>query len=186
MMVTIGSQTWMAENLNYDPGDVTSMGSYAWHGCFDNQSINCSRYGRLYTWEVAMNDANCAFDKSCSPSGTIRGVCPSGWHLPNNDEWNSLFAAVGGIVTAGAKLKSTSGWNYNGYGSDTYGFSALPAGYRLSNGYFDFDGDFANFWSSTEYDSINAYVMYLYFNSLNASLRDYDKDFAFFIRCVKD
>lgn len=91
MMVTIGSQTWMAENLNYDPGDVTSMGSYAWHGCFDNQSINCSRYGRLYTWEVAMNDANCAFDKSCSPSGTIRGVCPSGWHLPNNDEWNSLL-----------------------------------------------------------------------------------------------
>jgi hypothetical protein len=67
--VTIGTQIWMAENLNYE-----TTNSY----CYDDDPSNCSKYGRLYTWAAATK------------------ACPIGWHLPSDDEWNTLFTAVGG------------------------------------------------------------------------------------------
>lgn len=101
--VQIGSRTWMAQNLNYK-----SANSY----CYNDNANNCTKYGRLYTWAAAVGKSEevCDFGHSCSlPSGNIQGVCPSGWHLPSDTEWDTLFMMVGGLSFAGSKLKSTSG-----------------------------------------------------------------------------
>jgi len=196
--VKIGDQVWMAENLNYaytgvpfDNGYYTSD-STSW--CYDNVPANCAKYGRLYTWAAAMdsvgewstNGKGCGYYQTCSPIYPVRGVCPEGWHLPDTKEWKVLFTAVGGQLTAGMVLKSTSGWRYNGNGSDAFGFSALPAGYRNYNGDFNYESNYAYFWSSTEYDSSNAYDMHLYCTIDYAYLNDYFKDFGYSVRCVKD
>ena len=99
--VTIGSKTWMAENLNYE-----AKGSK----CYENKDENCTTYGRLYNWSTAMK------------------ACPSGWHLPSKTEYEALDKAVGGEEVAGKKLKAKSGWNKNGNGTDDFGFPAMPGG----------------------------------------------------------
>jgi len=139
--VTIGGKAWMAENLNYD----TAGGSGSW--CYGDADSNCVKYGRLYDWNTAMAGA---LSSSANPSG-VRGVCPSGWHLPSRAEWNTLVDYVGG--SAGKKLKSTSGWN----GTDNFGFSALPGGGRYSDGSF-YLADGLHWWSATESDSSRAYI----------------------------
>ena len=185
-IVTIGTQTWMAHNLNYE----TEMGSY----CYKDSAKYCEKYGRLYTWATAMDSAGtwttngkgCGYNKTCSPTYPVRGVCPEGWHLPTLTEWNTLFTAVGGQSTAGKKLKSTSGWNSSGNGTDAYSFSALPAGSRNRSGDYNDEGDYTYFWSSTEYDSYLAYRMYLYYLSANAYLGNDFKSIGFSVRCLKD
>ncbi len=183
--VTIGTQTWMAKNLNYKTDN-----SY----CYNDNASNCTKYGRLYTWAAAMdsvgswaaNGKGCGYGKTCSPTYPVRGVCPTGWHLPTQTEWNTLFAAVGGSSTAGTKLKSTTGWNSSGNGTDAYSFSALPAGFRFDSGNYNFEGDVAYFWSSTEYNSDLAYRMGLNYSLDNAYLYDDIKSFGYSVRCVKD
>ncbi len=211
--VTIGDQTWMAENLNYAyTGVPYKYGSYAsdstsW--CYGNDASNCAKYGRLYTWAAAIDSVKLANDadnpqdcgyygKTCdlasaSSATLIQGVCPPDWHLPTYAEWNALFTAVGGSSTAGKVLKSQSGWNSNGNGTDAFGFSALPAGYRDYGGYFtNNDGD-AYFWSSTEDYVRYAFLMNLHYNSDRAylgvgagGLYDHDMYDGFSVRCVKD
>ena len=183
--VTIGSQTWMAQNLNYE-----TVNSY----CYRDSASNCTKYGRLYTWAAAMDSAGtwsangkgCGYGKTCSPNYPVRGVCPTGWHLPTQTEWNTLFTAVGGSVTAGTKLKSTTGWNSSGNGTDDYSFSALPAGLRNNSGRYYDGGGYAYFWSSTENYNNDAYFMYLYYSRDNASLDYYYKIYGYSVRCVKD
>ena len=155
--VTIGTQTWMAENLNYETAN-----SY----CYDDNANYCSKYGRLYT------------------GGAATTACPEGWHLPTKAEFETLFTAVGGQSTAGKVLKSTSGWNSSGNGSDAFAFSALPAG-RNYGGY-DFEGNGAFFWSSTKHASNNAYNMYLYFDDDNAGLNVNYGYYGFSVRCLRD
>ena len=166
--VTIGTQTWMAENLNYETAN-----SY----CYNDNSANCTKYGRLYTW------------------GAAKTACPSGWHLPTSAEFETLFTAVGGSSTSGTKLKSTSAWNNSGNGTDVFGFSALPAGGR--DGYEDYyyEGYYADFWSSTEDGSDDAYLedgsdsayfMRLYYSYDYADLNSSYKSNGFSVRCVKD
>ena len=160
--VTIGTQTWMAQNLNYE-----TVNSY----CYRDSASYCTKYGRLYTWAAATS------------------ACPSGWHLPTQTEWNTLFAAVGGSSTAGTKLKSTTGWNSSGNsvsGTDAYSFSALPAGYRGYNWGYYYGGYYADFWSSTEDYYDYAYHMSLDYNYDNAFLYSYYKYYGFSVRCVKD
>jgi len=99
--VKIGSQVWMAENLN----DASKGGK-----CHNDKSENCEKYGRLYTWDEAMK------------------ACPTGWRLPSDKEWQALVDFAGGKEVAGKKLKAKSGWEKGGNGSDEYGFSALPGG----------------------------------------------------------
>ena len=158
--VEIGSQTWMAENLNYDYNYGTAH-SY----CYAD---SCSKYGRLYTWSATVDSAavfstagkGCGCHASRSPSGGIvRGVCPVGWHVPSLSEFQTLISYVGGYRVAGANLKSTSGWKSNskyvGNGSDSYGFSALPAGVYTDaityHVYRFYDvGNFAFFWTTSK------------------------------------
>ena len=109
--IAIGSQTWMAQNLNYDEKGY----------CYNEDDANCAKYGRLY-----------GFDNK---------ICPAGWHLPTIDEWNTLFNYVGGASVAGKVLKSTTSWNDLGNGTDDYIFSALPAGNYDANGGTKFGGE---------------------------------------------
>ena len=184
-IATIGTQTWMAENLNYDTNN-----SY----CYDDNASNCIKNGRLYTWAAAMdsvgtwstNSKGCGYGTACSPTYPVRGICPEGWHLPTDAEFETLFTAVGGQSTAGKMLKSTSGWYSSGNGTDAYSFSALPAGYRSNSGYFYYGVGSAFFWSSTEYSSSDAYLMYLYYNDDDAYLSNFIENFGFSVRCVKD
>ena len=192
--VTIGTQTWMAENLNYSDS-VSYPGMQKRNWCYKNSLDSCAKYGRLYTWAAAMDSAGtfstngngCGDRKTCSPTYPVRGICPSGWHLPTKAEFEALFTNVGGESTAGKMLKSTSGWKSNANGTDVFGFSALPAGERDLNGTFTGVGGAAGFWSSTEYTSSYAYVMYLNCNGEYAHL-DYHftKYSGSSVRCVKD
>ena len=131
---------------------------------------NCDKYGRLYTWKVA------------------KKVCPTGWHLPSKAEFETLFNAVVGQIVAGKMLKSTTGWNYNGNGSDKYGFSALPAGgyFEIDDAGFDEEGDYAYFRSSTEYDSNEAWLMILTNDYDGAMLGYGSKDDGLSVRCLKN
>jgi len=191
--VKIGTQTWMAENLNYAYLQQTrSFDSISW--CYNDSVEYCAKYGRLYTWAAAMDSAGtwsangkgCGYGKTCSPTYPVRGVCPEGWHLPTQMEGNTLFTAVGGELTAGKMLKSTSGWIISGNGTDAYSFSALPAGRRFNKGGYYDEGHNAHFWSSTEDDSDDAYDMYLFYYYAAALLTDFTKYNGFSVRCLKD
>ncbi|PZW72574.1 fibrobacter succinogenes major paralogous domain-containing protein [Fibrobacter sp. UWR1] len=193
LTVTIGSQTWMAENLNYDYNEGTAK-SY----CYSNSSANCDEYGRLYLWSAAMDSAavfsnagkGCGYGTTCAAASTssatlVRGVCPEGWHLPSNSDWSILWTAIGGTSTAGTKLKSTSDWNSGGNGEDAYGFSVLPAG-RYYNGSFYAAGNNGVFWSSTEGDSSNAYNKNFGYNNSDVYEDDYGKSNGFSVRCLRN
>jgi len=135
--VTIGTQTWMAQNLNY-----AASGSKCGDGNLlsNEDTYTCNTYGRLYSWNKA--------------------VCPNGWHIPSVGEWNTLISYAGGSLVAGTKLKAAGGWNNNGNGQDTYGFSALPGGTGSSGGVqFLNVGDIGKWWTASEgTSSIMGYV----------------------------
>ena len=141
--VAIGSQVWMAKNLDYN----VSV-SY----CYKNSADSCERFGRLYTWPTAVDkpEAECGTGKTCILSGTVRGICPEGWHLPDTTEFNTLITTAGGLKEAASSLVAKRGWLWNGNGSDKFGFSALPAGYLFSDDYFLGWGYYTGFWTSTE------------------------------------
>ncbi len=170
-------KTWMTENLN-----IATDNSW----CYDGKDENCGKYGRLYTWKAAMDGSS---SSTLNPSG-VKGVCPTGWHLPSRQEWNVLMTAVGGSSTAGKKLKSQTGWNdYNGQsgnGTDDYGFSALPGGDRISVGAFGRAGDFGVWWTATEHSESNAYRRNMDYNYDYVDEDSYDKSNGFSVRCVQD
>ncbi|QQS06653.1 MAG: chitobiase/beta-hexosaminidase C-terminal domain-containing protein [Fibrobacterota bacterium] len=138
--VKIGSQTWMAENLNYQVD-----GSW----CYANKPESCIKYGRLYSWSATMGLDTVYNSTNWNGASPQQGNCPSGWHVPSDAEWTVLKNYAGGDSTAGMKLKSTSGWDYSSDGTDNYGFRAQPAGLGLV-GHFDGLGRFVGFWSSSE------------------------------------
>ncbi|MDR2593145.1 MAG: hypothetical protein LBC87_00035 [Fibromonadaceae bacterium] len=154
--VLIGDQVWMAENLNYDTKTTGSK-------CYDNKEANCDTYGRLYNWTTAM------------------GVCPAGWHLPSDAEWDALMIVAGGYPTAGGKLKANSSL-WENPGTDDYGFTALPGGGGLSNGSFV---DFTYWWSTSEYNASNAYARTLYQVGTQLSRDGRDKSALLYVRCLK-
>jgi uncharacterized protein (TIGR02145 family) len=178
--VTIGTQTWMAENLNYE----STSGSY----CYGDNSTNCDTYGRLYTWAAAMGGAA---SSSTTPSG-VQGVCPVGWHLPSDAEWEALsdyvIANSAGTSTydIGPFLKANSGWADNGNGTDDFGFSGLPGGYRYSNGSYVTVGDRGVWWSSTEINSLYAYRRCLNYNGDTFVQSHDNKPYAYSVRCLQD
>ena len=157
--IVIGTQIWMAENLNYN-----ASGSV----CYNNDASNCAKYGRLYEW------------------ATAKSVCPTGWHLPSDAEWTTLTNFVGGESTAGMKLKAASGWNNGGNGTDAYGFSALPGGNRHFGigGDFYNVGNGGYWWSTTEYNASRALAWGMgYSNEFVRSFND-AKSSLISVRCV--
>lgn len=181
--VKIGDQMWMAENLNFE-----TVNSWCGGGSGTIEG-NCSVYGRLYTWAAAVgrDEDKCGYGYTCGlGSGDVRGICPEGWHLPSNDEWDALFTAVGGSSTEGTKLKSRTGWYSNGNGTDAFGFSALPAGLRDNDGNFGSEGDYAYFWSSTEVSSYLVFNKYLGYEFDSAYLGNYRKNYGLSVRCLED
>lgn len=195
--VEIGDQIWMAENLNYYDDSDLSVKEKSWcYGKNDNgDSTTCDVAGRLYTWAAAIDSARLNADKSlvcgygiaCALPDTVYGICPSGWHLPNKAEWEALFSAVGGKSTAGTVLKSQMGWTKNGNGTDAFGFSALPVGFRADNSRFYGDDEDAYFWSSTmKMDVRNTpYSMSVYYDEKSAYM-NFDMKFSFSVRCLKN
>ena len=198
--VVIGSQTWMAENLNY--GTFIKSSSLSWvlpsgaHKlCTYDIESNCNTNGGLYLWHTAMGfDSSCA-TANCSNqirNGHHQGICPLGWHVPKAAEWDTLGSALGGLAIAGSKMKlnntGDSSWDEstNNIGNPS-GFSALPIG--VYNGYSGVDGRgyTTGFWEATELYSIYACSR----NLLNEYLSlyrntSYTKTYGFSLRCVKD
>lgn len=182
--VSIGSQIWMAENLNYETANSF---------CYYNNRDNCDKYGRLYIWSAAMDSAGiwssngmgCGDASICSPIYPVQGACPMGWHLPTMVEFETLFALVGDQYIAGQMLKATRSWIDRRKERDSYSFSALAAGFRNDEN-FILEGHDASFWSSTEFSDESAYFVELSDYNDYADLRPLYKNFAFSVRCVKD
>ena len=201
--VKVGEQTWMAENLNFDPGQGGSGNTkYEWSWCFDNDPKKCAVAGRLYTWAAAIdsvalatdedNPMDCGFARACTIPSKLQGICPSGWHLPTDIEWRILFNEFGWGKEA-ENLKSQTGWEEGsfygddgGCGTDSVGFSVLPAGYRDDDSSFYDDGLEAHFWGAEEFSGGDACGMNIHYNHDTAYLYCDDKDYGFSIRCLKD
>jgi len=161
--VKIGEQIWMAENLAFNaPGSK----------CYDNDENNGKKYGRLYDWDTAMK------------------ASPPGWHLPSDDEWQTLVDFAGGEKIAGKKLKAKNGWNNNGNksgnGTDDFSFSALPGGYGGSDGSFGSVGNYGYWWSSSEYGSYDAYDRIMDYHYEGVYYYYGSKLYLRSVRCLQD
>jgi len=175
--VAIGGQVWMAENLNYDvPDNTTDV-------CYQNSLDGCAKYGRMYNWQTAMNNF---LSSSSSIPSEVRGICPAGWHLPSDAEWTTLVNYASGENTAGKKLKSTSGWNSRGNGTDDYGFSALPGGSGNLGGSFINAGNYGIWWSATQDNTSGAWYRYMYYGDEKVSRNNSSKTYLRSVRCVQN
>lgn len=212
--IELGTQTWMAENLktthfpdgseiplmenNLDWGNLTyTSKAYCY---YDNSISNGLIFGALYTWTAAMNGAA---SSELNPSG-VQGICPCGWHLPSDDEWMEFEMFLGmtyeeayGLgwrgTNEGDKLKTSSGWYNDGNGTNSSGFSALPAGTRVNSLFTDLNKKTC-YWSTTEYMNnhtlaFNRSLSYMYsqigwFSA--AHLYGYPKNNGFSVRCLKN
>jgi uncharacterized protein (TIGR02145 family) len=175
--VTIGTQRWMAENLNYE-ADGSTCYDITWSP-YDDPAQHCETYGRLYDWNTAMDYRT---SSDAVPSG-VEGVCPVGWHIPSDAEWTILTDFVG--INAGTKLKSRTfhdgnrrmSPNPNPNGTDKYRFSAL-------------DGEYAStWWSSTEMESDGHVAWIRNIDEAYTVVRrfSFDKRESFLsVRCVHD
>ena len=197
--VEIGDQEWFAENLKttvYANGDEIpySRTDESWSTremgmrcSYDHDDVMNAKYGQLYNW-YAVDDA--------------RGLCPSGWHVPSDEDWQDLEVFLGmsradvslegergsGELGIGTKLKAKSGWENDGNGTDDYGFSALPGGGRFTpNGYFYSAGDDAGFWWSSSPSGGKAWYRFLSNNYPDIYRDAYGapRD-GFSVRCLRD
>jgi uncharacterized protein (TIGR02145 family) len=179
----------MAENLKYNVPDNDTA------ACYENENDNCDIYGRLYDWATAMALSSDCNSSSCSTDITEKhkGICPSNWHLPSEDEWTNLktFANLNcdNNACAGTLLKSGTLWNAPN-GSDKYGFAALPDGYGYPNGgnyIFSNKGNSGNWWSVDETGESVAWTLTM-FNE-QEDVYDYasnPKDYLLSVRCIRD
>jgi uncharacterized protein (TIGR02145 family) len=161
--------------------------------CYNGNLTNCSTYGGLYQWAEAVNYVNGSSNNSSANltnpyTDIVTGICPSGWHLPNDLDWNLLRLGLGGDYVAGGPLKSITGlWiSPNTGATNGTGFSALPSGGILSAPPYSGIGTIGYFWSSSESSNTGASYRYL----INTSNRFFDstvpKSYGFSIRCIQD
>ena len=176
--VKLGDQTWLAQNLNYETDN-------SW--CYEDDPANCEIYGRLYSWEAAMD------------------ACPDGWHLPTDEEWATLIKHLdpdadsnaigpeseiaGGMMKTRGTLESGTGlWLSPNVGAtNSSGFSAVPGGARWPDGTCLVMHMHAIFWSSTEYDADTVWCR-VYDYGLKSLYRDHSiaKPMGLSVRCVID
>ncbi|HPK05050.1 MAG TPA: fibrobacter succinogenes major paralogous domain-containing protein [Bacteroidales bacterium] len=184
--IKVGYQEWMAENLNvvrFRNGDLiphvktdqewkayTMQKKPAW--CFyENDPANEAKYGRMYNW-YAVTDP--------------RGLAPEGYRIPIDYDWQELARLLGSEELAGYKMKSTSGWNEDGNGSNTSNFSAMPGGYRHYHGQFSSVGDNGFWWSADTYDDENSNACYLSKNVDDFYRNFFFRGYGFSVRCIKE
>jgi uncharacterized protein (TIGR02145 family) len=191
--VLIGNQWWMAENLrtatyangepipNVPGSGFCSLTSGAWCHNYNYSALD-SVYGKLYNWYTTVDP---------------RGLCPSGWHVPTEDDWDSLLVfldpsydpSISGATTpVGGKMKSIEGYGINNIGAtNESGFSGLPGGSRSTNNCaFMFVGASGSFWSSTSAGTY-AISLSLSANSVNTSTGLAPNKFlGYSVRCLKD
>ena len=205
--ITYGDQTWSVENAKMetyrdgtaipqvtDGTEWTNLTTGAW--CYYN---NDSTKGKLYNWYAVMGIHD------TDPNTPNKEFAPEGWHVPTDAEWTTLenYLIANGYnydgTTTGNKIgkamASTTGWNSStntgAVGNDqslnnSSGFNALPEGYRHYDGLFFYEGIYAYFWSSVEYNTPNAWTRYLDFDSSALNRRTNDKPFGFPVRFVRD
>ena len=190
--VIIGDQLWMAENLNVDRfrnGNLIPeiKNAEEWKKAFeaqqpawcyyDNRRVQegqlGSNLGKLYNW-YAVADTG--------------GLCPTGWHVPSDDDWTMLTNYLGGAETAGLKMKSSYGWKDNGNGSNNSGFNGLPGGYRsyYYGGSFYPIGSYGYWWSSSEDSTYYAWSRDLSYGDGSVDRNDSNKGNGFSVRCLRD
>ena len=184
--VTIGSQEWMAENLNvstYRNGEalITGYTGANWQNApggawvyHSNDEATACPYGRLYNWYAVSDN---------------RGICPTGWRVPNEVDWSALEVELGGQLNAGGKMKvaGTEFWmNPNAAATNESGFSGLPGGVLYFYGDFGNQGDLEVYWSATSFDLSSAWVRMLDFSMANIQLSIFPKTSGFHIRCMRD
>lgn len=187
--VRIGNQIWMAENLAYLPsvnsqydGSTTDPRYYVYD--FSGTNIDAAKshveffkYGVLYNWAAATKS------------------CPKGWHIPTLDEWEQLALTIQKQHTecsktgdnwknVGKYLKTTTGWSV-GDGTDEYGFSAIPGGWRNTH-YCDFEGNSGYWWSSSQTSDSRIVNKALSWAGYYLTQDSLTKDFGLGIRCIKN
>lgn len=193
-LVEIGSQCWFAVNLRTSKyNDSTAISNLAdnteWANdtlgawCYyENDSIRGTTYGKLYNWYAVKTGK----------------LCPNGWHIPTDEDWKKLEISLGisqskadstgprGVLEkVGDKMKATTGWQTN-TGTDSSGLSVLPGGFRSYDNYFATVGQYASFWSSTEYTSSNAWSRNLGYNNSGVGRYSYTKRDGYSCRCLRD
>jgi uncharacterized protein (TIGR02145 family) len=183
--IRIGNQIWMERNLNvieFRNGDIIPQAisnedwiragenmQPAW--CYyENDRSNESKYGKLYNWFALID---------------LRGLAPDGWHVANDDEWTELTAYLMKAGLNGLDLKSKSGWNTSGVGTNKTGFSALPGGFRDNSGSFSGLGTIGYWWASVDSRSPSWYRS-LYYSNTNANRSIAAKQSGFSVRCIKN
>jgi uncharacterized protein (TIGR02145 family) len=192
--IQIYSQCWLKENLNVGlmingEDDMVDNGVIEKY-CYDNEEDNCDIYGGLYQWNEMMQ---------YTMAQGVQGICPVGWHIPTDDEWQILEGTVDSLYgvgdpiwdtiiyrgfDAGKHLKSTTGWYVNG--DDKYGFTALPGGWCIDNGNFQNIGYYSTFWTSTEGSPDYPWRRYLTSFSDQVSRWTYNIEGGFYVRCLQD
>ena len=183
--VTIGTQTWTALNLDvatFRNGDPITQAKTndEWQAAgdnkrpawcyYDNDPKNGAKYGKLYNW-YAVKDA--------------RGLAPSGWHIPTDQEWTVLDTFLGGVKLTGYKMKSISGWGLFENGTNISGFTGLPGGYR-AYGEYHAVGNIGDWWSASECFNYGAWSLILCDICSGLGRANSSKDAGLSVRCVKD
>ena len=198
--VQIGSQCWMAENLNIgeminsnsssdDQNDNNIIEKY----CYGNNSTNCDTYGGLYQWNEMMQ---------YTIQESTQGICPTGWHIPSDNEWKTLEMELGMSQTdadntgwrgtnEGSKMAGNAGlWHDGALKNDSeFGSSGLdfiPGGYRSSNGNFYGINDKTYLWSSSQDDTYNSYYRNIKYDITSTYRNRTSPSGGFSVRCVKD
>ena len=178
--IQIGTQCWFKENLDIGTMIQTSANSSN-NGtiekyCYGNNSSNCTTYGGLYQWDEAM---------SYSTLEGSQGICPDGWHIPTEAEFQTLAA---GVSNNSNSLKAIGQGSGSGAGNNTSGFSALLAGYRKYDGTSNIQGSGTYFWSSTEMINLGGVASNIYLSKSDSQVLFYGTsyDLGYSIRCMKN
>ena len=160
--VSIGTQTWFAENLNYEAGN-------SW--CYQDSVECCAIYGRLYDWQTALV------------------ACPLGWHLPSEEEWNELISYLGGKDEAGGRMKEIGQKRWSSPSEEdanNSGFVGLGAGFRNSADEKSRGrSDYAFWWSSAETSYFTSWSVGLHYSHSRVNKIEHGKDQGFSCRCLK-